>query len=130
MQLFLGLTGVHRAAPGLGFWVPAAALWALSLVGFWGILGRDQRRLTILQVERGWDPDGSDRGRETRGSQGSRSLLHCPAPKAVGAERRPPRCCSLVPTRRCPRLPHPHPEAAERLLPPCSPGPAAALAHP
>lgn len=69
MQLFLGLTGVHRAAPGLGFWVPAAALWALSLVGFWGILGRDQRRLTILQVERGWDPDGSDRGRETRGSQ-------------------------------------------------------------
>lgn len=66
----------------------------------------------------------TERERREGRSQGSRAAgsptppLYGPAPKTLRAERCPPQCLSLVPARRCPRLPHPHPKEAEGLLHP------------
>jgi len=53
--------------------VPAAALWALPLVRVSGFVGREERRLTIVQEER-LRLMGEAKGERQRGSQGSQGL--------------------------------------------------------
>ena len=57
-----------QAVPGL-----AAALWALPLVRVSGFVGREERRLTMVQVKR-LRLMGEAEGERQRGSQGSQGL--------------------------------------------------------
>lgn len=106
--------------PGLGFWVPDAASWTLPLVGDSGVRGEGPEETHHLT---GGEADSLMPKREGETKEGVRAAgsppaPHCPAPQTSRAERWPPQCLSLVPARRCPRLPHPHPKEAEGLLHP------------
>ena len=64
----LGAELPAQAVPGL-----AAALWALPLVRVSGFVGREERRLTMVQVKR-LRLMGEAEGERQRGSQGSQGL--------------------------------------------------------